>query len=148
MWVYRAVIISFYIALFVAISAPARALNNSTQTQNYTANVIVDLNNEISNTLIISSLNSSSSSSSSNDTNSSKTFTNNPALTLALISDYVLPKQKVKSVTVPDNKNGNKDSKNNTLSKTPSSQVRFEPNLSYLQIFTKTSIFLEFKINK
>jgi cytoskeletal protein RodZ len=137
MWVYRAVIISFYIALFVAISAPARALNNSTQTQNYTASVVADLNSEIGNTLITSSSSSSS---------SSKTFANNIVLTLALISDYVLPKQKVKSVTVPDNKNGNKDSKNNTLSKTPSSQVRFEPNLSYLQIFTKTSIFLEFKI--
>jgi hypothetical protein len=50
MWVWRAFIISFSIALFVAISAPASALEYSTQTQNYTLGVVVDFNSEYGDT--------------------------------------------------------------------------------------------------
>ena len=46
MWVWRAFIISFSIAFFVAISAPASALEYSAQTQNYTLGVVVDFNSE------------------------------------------------------------------------------------------------------
>jgi hypothetical protein len=84
MWVCRAFIISLSIALFVAISAPARALENSKQTQNYTVSVdsvVADLNNVFSDTFITNS---------SNITNSD----------------------------------------NNTPSKTPSSQIRFDLNVS------------------
>jgi hypothetical protein len=81
MWVWRAFIISFSIAFFIAISAPASALENSAQTQNYTVGVVgvvADLNIEFG------------------DTNSS----------------YIT------------------NSDNNTPSKTPSSQIRFDPNVS------------------
>lgn len=125
MWFCRAFIISFSIALFVAISAPARALENSTQTQtqtqNYTLGVVTDLNSEFSDTCITNS---------SNITNSTNTFTNNTPFTLAITSDNVLPKQKGKSITLPDNKVGDRYGDNDTPSKTPSSQIRFYPNVS------------------
>ena len=72
MWVWRAFIISFSIAFFVAISAPASALEYSAQTQNYTLGVVVDFNSEY----------------------------------------------------------GDTNSDNNTKSKTSSSQIRFDPNVS------------------
>ena len=127
MWIWRAFIISFGIALFVAISsAPARALENSTKMQNFTISVdgvAVDLNSEFSDTC---NKKSTKSTKSTNSTNSTNTFTNNTSLTLALLSDYVLPKQKGNSIIVPDNIDGN----NNTPSKTSSSQIRFDPSVS------------------
>lgn len=72
MWVWRAFIFSLSIALFAAIASPARAVENSSQTHQYTANVLADFHNEFG------------------DTDNTITFTDITPLTQSLFSSDVL----------------------------------------------------------
>lgn len=112
MWVWRAFIFSLSIALLTAISAPARALENSPQSHQYTANLLADLHSDFSNT------------------DSTKTFNNSTLFAQSLLSDYLLSKHQGKSKTQPDLDNSKDDSGSNTPNKTPSYQGRFNPNIS------------------
>ena len=102
MWIWRVFIFSLGIALFAAISSPARALDNSIQTHNYSVNVMADLHCDVS------------------DINSTEAFNNNISLAQALLASDVLH----------NDENSDVLRNNKRPSKLPAYQVRFNPNIS------------------